>query len=80
MQVLNSGYPVDLSQDEEYAVNQQATPADANALHEYLDHQSADSKLALLNRNKFISSREPEADESWTSRKSKIHNLVIYDR
>ncbi len=81
MQVLNSGSPVDLGEDEEYVVNQQATPADARALHEYLDHQGADSKLVLLNRNKYISSREPEADKTWTAHKSKIHNLVIgYNR
>ena len=77
MQVLNSGNPVDLSQDEEYVVNQQATPADARALHEYLEHQGADSKLVLLNRNKILSSRKPKAEESWISHKSKIHNLVI---
>jgi hypothetical protein len=77
VQVLNSSHPVDLGQDEEFVVNQQATPADARALHEYLEHQGANSRLMLLNRKKFISSRKPEADVSWTAHRSKIHNLVI---
>ena len=49
---------MELSQGEEYVINQEATPADARALREYLEHQGRSSKLALLNRNRLLRSKE----------------------
>lgn len=78
VQVFHTNFlpSTELSEGEDYVINQEATPADARALKEYLEHQGANSKLAMLNRKRFLKSGHHAESDSANSVQSDLHSLV----
>ena len=73
---------LELSQQEDYIINQQPTRADERALKEYLDHQGRQSKIALLNRNRYLNSKQYQQKASATRLRDEVsdNNEILADK